>query len=250
MARNSLCIGALAFAVLGMTACERGRTADVGSAPSRTGADSPGEGSGATSPGVTSSTDVPVPAFPPVTSGSAVASTPSSGAARPASAPTTVHKASTSTPLLPFAADMRPDVSSTRIGFSVLVGVTKGVHPGYVRYVFQFTNQDIEGHPLPGEARPSWDVRYIPSAEALLPVLEEPVSLASTFALRISFTCATMYPDERSSLVRSVPEGDPLISGTDFEGRVEWFLAIEQQRPFRTSYAGSSKVVVDVFSLR
>ncbi|MDP8929467.1 MAG: hypothetical protein M3O70_13090, partial [Actinomycetota bacterium] len=49
---------------------------------------------------------------------------------------------------LPFPADTKPDVSSAQHqqGFPVLVAVTKGTHPGYVRYVFEFASNHPEGH--------------------------------------------------------------------------------------------------------
>ncbi len=148
----------------------------------------------------------------------------------------------------PFPADTKPDVSSVHQGFPVLVAVTKGLHPGYVRYVFEFTNNDPEGH-SPLVARPAWDVRYVPKSEAVMDGSGEPVPVGGRERLRMRFDGAAMHwEDGRSSLSRSVPDHDPLVFGGDFEGTVAWFLGLDKQQPFRVFFTDNNKVVVDVVS--
>lgn len=146
----------------------------------------------------------------------------------------------------PFPADTKPDVSSVQQGFPVLVAVTKGAHPGYVRYVFEFTNNDPQGH-SPLVARPAWDVRYVPKSEAVMDGSGEPVPVGGREPLHIRFDGAAMHWDDgRSSLSRSVPDHDPLVFGGDFEGTVAWFLGLDKQEPFRVFFTDNNKVVVDV----
>lgn len=147
---------------------------------------------------------------------------------------------------LPFQADTKPDVSSAQQGFPVLVAVTKGSHQGYVRYVFEFANNDPEGH-SPLVARPAWDVRYVPKSEAVMDGSGEPVPVGGRERLRIRFDGAAMHWDDgRSSLSRSVPDHDPLVFGGDFEGTVAWFLGLDKQQPFRVFFSDNNKVVVDI----
>lgn len=148
----------------------------------------------------------------------------------------------------PFPADTNPDVSSARQGFPVLVSVTKGTHTGYVRYVFEFANNDPEGH-SPLVARPAWDVRYVPQSEAVMDGSGKPVPVGGRERLRIRFDGAAMHWDDgRNSLSRSVPDHDPLVFGGDYEGAVTWFLGLDRRQPFRAFFSETNKVVVDVVS--
>ncbi len=147
---------------------------------------------------------------------------------------------------LPFRADTRSDVSSAQQGNPVLVSVTKGSHRGYVRYVFEFANNDPEGH-SPLVARPAWDVRYVPRSEAVQDGSGDPVPVGGRERLRIRFEGAAMHWDDgRSSLTRSVPDHDPLVFAGDYEGYVNWFLGLDTQRPFRAFFTDNNKVVIDV----
>ncbi len=150
---------------------------------------------------------------------------------------------------LPFAADTQPDMSATVEGYPVLVSVTQGEHPGYRRYVFTFRHADPEGHqPWRQYARPAWDIRYVPSSEAVMDGSGDPVANAGARAhLRIRFDADMHYADGRSSLERSVPDEPPdLVFGGDFENRVTWFYGAARQRPFRARYVGEGRVAVDI----
>ncbi|HEX2274255.1 MAG TPA: hypothetical protein VHG90_10325 [Acidimicrobiales bacterium] len=150
---------------------------------------------------------------------------------------------------LPFAADTRPDVSTVREGYPVLVSVTQGEHPGYRRYVFTFRHADPEGHqPWRKFARPAWDARYVPSSQAVEDGSGEPVVNAGAAAhLRIVFHADMHYADGRSSLERSINDFPyDLVFAGDFENRVTWFYGAAKQLPFRVEYVGDGRVAVDI----
>jgi hypothetical protein len=150
---------------------------------------------------------------------------------------------------LPFTADTKPDVSTVREGYPVLVSVAQGEHPGYRRYVFTFRHADPEGHqPWRRFARPAWDTRYVPSSEAVEDGSGEPVVNSGAAAhLRIVFHADMHYADGRSSLERSVNDEPPdLVFAGDFENRVTWFYGAARQLPFRVEYVGDGRVAVDI----
>ena len=150
---------------------------------------------------------------------------------------------------LPFSADARPDTSATVDGYPVLVSVTQGEHPGYRRYVFTFRHAHPEGHqPWRRFARPAWDIRYVPSGEAVMDGSGDPVANAGAKThLRIRFHADMHYADGRSSLERSVPDEPPdLVFGGDFENQVTWFYGASRPRPFRAQYVGDGRVAVDI----
>ncbi|MDP8930688.1 MAG: hypothetical protein M3O70_19505, partial [Actinomycetota bacterium] len=119
-------------------------------------------------------------------------------------------------------------------------------HPGYVRYVFEFASNHPEGH-SPLVARPAWNVRYVPESEAVMDGSGKPVPVGGSERLRIDFEGAAMHWDDGSvSLTRSVPDHDPLVFGSDFEGTVAWFLGLDKQTPFRVFFTDNNKVVLDV----
>ncbi|HWC10314.1 MAG TPA: hypothetical protein VG455_03735 [Acidimicrobiales bacterium] len=144
-------------------------------------------------------------------------------------------------------ADRQPKTSSLHQGSPVLVGVRTGSHPGYTRYVFDFTNDDPEGHSPLGTARPGWDVRYVPPAEAVQDGSGDPPPVGGAVYLRIRFDgAAAHYEDGTSSIRYGLDAHAPLGFGGDFEGRVTWFLGLERERPFTVSFVENNKVVVDV----
>lgn len=146
----------------------------------------------------------------------------------------------------PFVADTNPDVSRAHAGHPVLVSVTKASGLGDDRYVFEFTNDDPEGH-APLGARPAWDVRYVSRSEAVTDGSGRPVPVGGASVLRMQFNGAAMHWDDgRSSLKRSVPDHDALSFGGDFEGQVTWFLGRDQKRAFRAVFLGQGRVAVDV----
>lgn len=148
---------------------------------------------------------------------------------------------------LPFVADTRPDVSSEQVGFPVLASVAEGRHDGYVRYVFTFTNAGPEGHqPLNTEARPAWDVRYVPRGEVVQDGSGNPVAIGGAAHLRIVFQANMHHDDGRSSLESSVSDDANLAFASDFEGRVVWFYGGAEERPFRVEYVGGGRVALDV----
>ncbi len=150
---------------------------------------------------------------------------------------------------LPFAADISPDVSTVQDGSPVLVSVTKGIHDGYIRYVFRFNHSDPDGHqPWRQFARPAWDVGYVSQAEAVMDGSGQPVPNAGAHAhLRIRFD-ANMHDgaEGQNTLQASVSDDDALVFGGDFEGHVRWFYGAPSERPFRVFYAGDGRVAVDV----
>ena len=222
-------VAVAAVATLGLAACGGADQTGVGPAPTR----------------APSTVDSPtgVGGEPPASSSVARAS---SGSTSPASAgPATGGSAS-----LP-GADRGPKTSSVHQGFPVLLGVRAGSHPGYTRYVFDFTNSDPEGHSPEGSARPAWDVRYVPSAEVVQDGSGDPVPVGGAAHLRIRFDGAAAHYDDGSSSIRyGLDAHSPLAFGGDFEGRVAWFLGLERERPFRVSFVGTNKVVVDVAEAR
>lgn len=144
-------------------------------------------------------------------------------------------------------ADRAPKTSSVHQGSPVLVGVRTGSHPGYTRYVFDFTNDDPEGHSPLGSARPGWDVRYVPPAEAVQDGSGDPPPVGGAVYLRIRFDgAAAHYEDGTSSIRYGLDAHSPLGFGGDFEGRVTWFLGLEREQPFKVSFVDNNKVVVDV----
>ena len=167
----------------------------------------------------------------------------------PGLATTPTGSASLGQEALPFAADTKPDISATRDGYPVLVSITQGEHPGYRRYVFTFRHADPAGHqPWRHYARPAWDVRYVPSGQAVVDGSGEPVANAGANThLRIRFDADMHYADGRSSLERSVgDEPQDLVFGGDFENRVTWFYGAVRERPFRAQYVGDRRVALDI----
>lgn len=150
---------------------------------------------------------------------------------------------------MPFVADTRPDVSTEREGYPVLVAVRQGEHQGYRRYVFHFEHADPEGRqPWRKYARPSWDARYVPGSEAVMDGSGDPVANAGAPAhLRIQFQADMHYADGRSSLRSSVSDEPPdLVFGGDFENQVTWFYGADKEQPFRVFYVGEGRVAVDI----
>ncbi len=131
----------------------------------------------------------------------------------------------------------------------MLVAVTQGEHEAYRRYVFTFRSIDPEGHqPWRTDARPRWDVRYVPTEEAVQDGSGAPVANAGSRAhLRIVFGAAMHDAEGRSTLERSVGDDPPdLVFAGDFEGQVTWFFGAAQERPFRVFYVGDGRVAVDI----
>jgi hypothetical protein len=192
-----------------------------------------GDGDGRTTvAGGSTSTTAPAPATS--APGAPDGTGPSSGSGEPAGA---------------FAGDTNPDISSEVEGYPVLTSVTQGEHDGYRRYVFTFRHADPEGHqPWRTSARPKWDVRYVPGAEAVKDGSGDPVANAGANAhLRILFDADMHYADGRSSLERSVNDEPPdLVFAGDFENRVTWFYGTDRERPFRVVYLAEGRVVVDI----
>ena len=144
-------------------------------------------------------------------------------------------------------ADRSPKTSSLQQGSPVLLGVRAGSHPGYTRYVFDFTNDDPEGHSPMGAARPGWDVRYVPPSEAVQDGSGDPPPVGGAVYLRIRFDgAAAHYQDGTASIRYGLDAHSPLGFGGDFEGRVTWFLGLEGQRAFKVSFVAPNKVAVDV----
>lgn len=151
--------------------------------------------------------------------------------------------------VLPFAGDTAPKTSSEVEGYPVLVSVRQGEHEGYRRYVFTFRHADPAGHqPWRQFARPAWDVRYVPSDQAVQDGSGEPVGNAGAKAhLRIRFDADMHYTDGRSSLTQSVNDESPdLVFAGDFENRVTWFYGAAAEQPFRVTWVGDGRVAVDV----
>ncbi|MCA1675002.1 MAG: hypothetical protein LC799_23385 [Actinobacteria bacterium] len=140
-----------------------------------------------------------------------------------------------------------PKTSSLHQGFPVLVGVRTGSHPGYTRYVFDFTNADPDGHSPLGSARPGWDVRYVAQAEAVQDGSGDPPPVGGAVYLRIRFDGAAAHYDDGTPSIRyGLDAHSALGFGGDFEGHVTWFLGMERQQPFKLSFVETNKVVVDV----
>lgn len=234
-------LGIVLSVAVGLTACSGGGPTDIGPSPTRPTEETPPTGAAASN-----GTDGSISTGPGTTS------RPAEQAA--GGEETTVRQQqkppppSRSRTQPPFKADTRPDVSSTRQGFPLLVKVAKGDHPGYVRYVFQFTNNDPEGHQPLGVAQPAWEVRYIEPVDAVVDGSGEQAAVGGNIVLRILFDGAAMHADDgSSSLKESVQDDDALSFGSDFEGRVIWFLGLERKQPFRAFFVGgSNQVVVDI----
>ncbi|MDQ4130720.1 MAG: hypothetical protein M3133_07015 [Actinomycetota bacterium] len=144
-------------------------------------------------------------------------------------------------------ADRAPKTSSVRQGSPVLIGVRTGRHPGYTRYVFDFVNDDPEGHSPLGSARPGWDVRYVPPAQAVQDGSGDPPPVGGAVYLRIRFEGAAAHYDDGSPSIRyGLDAHSPLGFGGDFEGRVTWFLGLDNERPFRVLFIENNRVAVDV----
>ena len=218
-------VAVAAVASLGLAACGGGDETGVGPAPTR------------------APTTVPAP-----TGGDEQPTTSSTTGG--ATAGSTTPGASGGSPALP-GADRGPKTSSVHQGFPVLLGVRRGSHPGYTRYVFDFTNADPEGHSPEGSARPSWDVRYVPPSEVVQDGSGDPIPVGGAVRLRIRFDgSAAHYEDGSSSIRYGLDAHSPLAFGGDFEGRVAWFLGLERERPFRVSFVEPNRVVVDVADAR
>jgi hypothetical protein len=217
-------VAVAAMTALGLVACSGDEPTDAGSAPLRS----------------TSTTEAPEPA-----GGEATTTEPPAPGTGPAGEGRNGGTVDPSPPAMPFVADTRPDTSPPAQGFSILVSLTKGEHPGYVRYVFDFEDHSPEG--LRGApARPAWDVRYVPRSEVVQDGSGFPVSVEGDAVLRITFEGAAMHWEDGSdSLRQPVDAYDRLRLGGDFEGYVTWFLGLDEERPFRAFWA-DGKVVVDV----
>ena len=202
-----------------------------------------GGGSSTTDAGAAPST-VPTtaPAQPAASGRPSTSSVPAADPAPPTTVPTRGAG-----PALPFAADTGPESSSLHQGHPVLVGVRTGRHPGYTRYVFDFVNADPQGHSPLGSARPGWDVRYVPPAEAVQDGSGDPPPVGGAVYLRIRFDgAAAHYEDGTPSIRYGVDAHAPLGFGGDFEGRVTWFLGLDDRQPFRVLFVENNKVAVDV----
>ncbi|HEX2043629.1 MAG TPA: hypothetical protein VHF24_13430 [Acidimicrobiales bacterium] len=197
----------------------------------------------------TTTTTTATEAGTPTTTGQGSAATTSgAGSARQPSGGNGGSRSQQQKPL-PFVADTKPDTSTVREGYPVLVSVTQGEHPGYRRYVFTFRHADPEGHqPWRQFARPPWDARYVPQSQAVMDGSGDPVPNAGAAAhLRIAFDADMHYADGRSSLERSVNDFPmDLVFGGDFENRVTWFYGAAKQLPFRVEYVGDGRVAVDI----
>ena len=217
----------VAMVSLGVAACSDGGPTDAGSAPLRpssTTTESVGEPAGGQAPTTTQS--------PPATA--------REGQGRSGSTTTTAGQT------MPFVANARPDTSSTTQGFPVLLSVTKADHPGYVRYVFEFDDNPPDGQRA-DDARPAWDVRYVPRSQVVHDGTGFPVTVEGAAVLRITFQHAWMHWDDGSTSLRHPPDAyQRLRFGGDFEGYVTWFLGVDGERPFRAFFAHGDKVVVDV----
>lgn len=216
-------------AALSTAACTGNDPVDAGSAPLRTPSTEASEPTGEPDGDeVTTTTDATPPPTEPGRQVGDGGTTPPAGQA------------------LPFVADTRPDTSSTTEGFPVLLSVTKGDHPGYVRYVFEFDDNPPDGQRA-DDARPAWDVRYVPRSQVVHDGSGFPVTVEGAAVLRITFQHAWMHwEDGTVSLRHSRDAHDRLRFGGDFEGYVTWFLGLDGERPFRVFATDADKVVVDV----
>ncbi|MDP9020545.1 MAG: hypothetical protein M3N25_07065 [Actinomycetota bacterium] len=216
---------ALAVAALGVAACSGSGPTDAGSAPLRPTSTSTSEPAGEEAPTTTE-------ASPPATAPEGQDR--SGGAAPPGG------------PAMPFVANTRPDTSTTTEGFPVLLSVTKGDHPGYVRYVFEFDDNPPEGRRA-DHARPAWDVRYVPRSQVVRHGSGAPVPVEGAAVLNITFEGAAMHWDDGRTSLRHPMDAHPRLRfGGDFEGYVTWFLGLGGERPFRAFFTDGDKVVVDV----
>lgn len=217
----------VAMVTLGVAACSDGGPTDAGSAPLRpssTTTESTGEPAGDEAPTTTQ---------PPPATGR-------EGQDRSGSTTSTAGQA------MPFVANTRPDTSSTTEGFPVLLSVTKGDHPRHVRYVFEFDDNPPDGQRA-DDARPAWDVRYVPRSQVVQDGSGFPVTVEGAAVLRIRFQHAWMHWDDGSTSLRHPRDAyQRLRFGGDFEGHVTWFLGVDGERPFRAFSTDGDKVVVDV----
>ena len=159
-----------------MLGAHGGGPTDAGSAPLRpssTTTESVGEPAGGEAPTTTQS--------PPATArqgqGRSGTTTPTTGQA------------------MPFVADTSPDTSSTTKGSPVLLSVTKGDHPGYVRFVSEFDDNPPDGQRA-DDARPAWDVRYVPRSQVVQDGSGFPTAVEGAAVLRITFQHAWMHWDD------------------------------------------------------
>lgn len=224
-----------AVAVLSTAACTGSDPVDAGSAPLRT-----------------PSTDVSAPTTEPDAD-----EAPTTTEATPPPTEPRRQEASGGTPppagqTLPFVADTRPDTSPPPQGFSTLVGVDRGEHPGYVRYVFHFEYHDfhVEGHHREGGAagpfRPAWNVRYVPRSQVARHGSGHPVPVEGAAVLEITFEGASLQRRDGSIPLQGPLDLYDLRFGGAFEGYVTWFLGLDGERPFRAFSTDGDKVVVDV----
>jgi hypothetical protein len=178
----------------------------------------------------------------------ATSATPGLGSGRQSS-PTSGASQSQPAKPLPFAADTKPDTSTTVEGYPVLVSVTQGEHNGYRRYVFTFRHMDPEGHqPWRVFARPAWDVRYVPASQAVMDASGDPLPNGGAAAhLRIVFHADVHDREGHSTLERSVNDEPPdLAFAGDFENRASWVYGAPIEQPFRVEYVGDGRVAVDI----
>ena len=219
---------AVAMLTLGVAACSDGGPTDAGSAPLRpssTTTESAGEPGGEEAPTTTEAT--PTTTEPGRQTGSGGTSPPTTGAG------------------LPFVADTRPDTSPPPQGLSTLVGVDRGEHPGYVRYVFHFEDHFRE---RVGAAphRPAWNVRYVPRSQVIRHGSGHPVPVDGSAVLEITFEGASLQWSDGSMSMQGPFDLYDLTFGGAFEGYVTWFLGLDGERPFRAFSTDGDKVVVDV----
>lgn len=172
---------------------------------------------------------------------------PGTSARSPASTvPEAGRPTATDATLLP-GAGVGAKTSSVHQGFPVLVGVRSGAHSGFTRYVFDFMNEDPEGHSPLGSARPAWDVRYVAPSEVVQDGSGAPAPVGGAAHLRIRFDGADAHHDDGTSSIRyGLDAHAPLAFAGDFEGRVTWFLGLDRERPFNVFFVENNKVAVDV----
>ncbi len=218
-------VAVAAMVSVGLAACAGGAATDAGSARSGT-------------PSTV--------AVPPTTSAPTGASL-VGGTDPPPSTTSRASRRTTGGPTGVSGADTGPKSSSVHQGYPVIVGTRMGGHPGYTRYVFDFVNADPEGHSPLGSARPGWDVRYVPLAEAVQDGSGDPPPVGGAVYLRIRFDgAAAHYDDGTPSISYGVDAHAPLGFGGDFEGHVTWFMGMDHEQPFRVSFVENNKVVVDL----
>jgi hypothetical protein len=113
--------------------------------------------------------------------------------------------------------------------------------------VSRFVNADPDAHQSVGsEARPPWDVRYVPENEVVQDGSGNPVPIGGAAHLRILFRANMHHDDGTSSLETSVRDDGDLAFASDFEGHVVWFYGADTEEPFRVEYVGDGRVAVDI----